>query len=112
MRASNIATVVATVSTVFISAAQAQSQRPGTPPPAPPPDQSACPPDSRGGAPRSNETTGSGRSLSDRLAESKGVICPPAGVDPGIAAPPVGGGRMPVIPPPGTPGGDPSIQPK
>ena len=50
--------------------------------------------------------------LSDQLAESKGVICPPAGVDPGITAPPVGGGRMPVIPPPGTPGGDPYIQPK
>jgi hypothetical protein len=52
------------------------------------------------------------RSLSDQLAERKGVICPKAGVDPGIMAPPVGGGRMPVIPPPGTPGGDPNLQPK
>jgi hypothetical protein len=50
--------------------------------------------------------------LSDRLSESRGIICPPAGIDPGIAAPPAGGGRTPVIPPPGTPGGDPSIVPK
>jgi hypothetical protein len=57
------------------------------------------------------ETTGSSQ-LSDQLSQSKGVICPPAGIDPGIAAPPVGGGRTPVIPPPGTPGGDPSIVPK
>jgi hypothetical protein len=53
-----------------------------------------------------------GQDLSDRLADSKGVICPPAGVDPGLSAPPPGGGRTPVIPPPGTPGGDPGIQPK
>jgi hypothetical protein len=57
------------------------------------------------------ETTGSAN-LSDALSRSKGVICPPTGIDPGIAAPPVGGGVMPVIPPPGTPGGDPSIIPR
>jgi hypothetical protein len=110
MRAWNIAAVAAAVSTLLISAVQAQSERPGSPPSLEPsPNQSACTPGS--GAPRSNETTGN-RPLSDRLAESKGVICPPAGVDPGISVPPVGGGRMPVIPPPGTPGGDPSIQPR
>jgi hypothetical protein len=27
----------------------------------------------------------------EQLSESKGVICPPAGVDPGISLPPVGG---------------------
>jgi hypothetical protein len=57
------------------------------------------------------ETTGT-VDLGDRLSGSKGIICPPAGVDPGIAAPPVGGGTTPVIPPPGTPGGDPNIIPK
>ncbi len=57
------------------------------------------------------ETAGSA-SLSDELSRSKGVICPPAGIDPGISAPPVGGSVMPVIPPPGTPGGDPNIVPK
>jgi hypothetical protein len=61
--------------------------------------------------PRAGETTGSAN-LSDELSRSKGVICPPAGVDPGISAPPVGGGVTPVIPPPGTPGGDPGLVPK
>jgi hypothetical protein len=65
----------------------------------------------RGALPTPGETTGSAL-LGDRLSQSKGIICPPAGVDPGIAAPLTGGGRTPVIPPPGTPGGDPSIVPK
>jgi hypothetical protein len=50
--------------------------------------------------------------IGDQLSRSKGIVCPPAGVDPVIAAPPVGGGRTPVIPPPGMPGGDPTIIPK
>jgi hypothetical protein len=51
--------------------------------------------------------------LSDKLARSGGVICPPQQVDPDMKAPtPHGGGNMPVIPPPGSPGGDPNIQPK
>ena len=53
-----------------------------------------------------------GRSLSDQLARSGGVICPPSAVDPEIHAPTPPGGAMPVIPPPGSPGGDQSIQPK
>ncbi len=52
------------------------------------------------------------RTLSDQLARSDGVICPPARVDPEIHAPTPPGGRMPVIPPPGSPGGDPNVQPK
>src|SRR5438477_5074643 len=52
-----------------------------------------------------------GEPLSDKLARTDGVICPP-NVDPAIRAPTPGGGRMPVIPPPGSPGGDPSVQPK
>ena len=52
-----------------------------------------------------------GDTLSDKLARSDGVICPP-NVDPEIKAPTPEGGKMPVIPPPGSPGGDPSIQPK
>lgn len=43
-------------------------------------------------------TTGS--DLSDKLARSDGVICPPPDVDPEIRAPAPGGGRTPVIPPP------------
>jgi len=53
-----------------------------------------------------------GRNLSDRLAQSGGVICPPSQVDPAIKAPTPQGGVMPVIPPPGSPGGNPNIQPK
>jgi hypothetical protein len=51
--------------------------------------------------------------LSEKLARSGGVICPPEHVDPEIRQPtPPVGGSMPVIPPPGSPGGDQSIQPK
>ena len=52
------------------------------------------------------------KSLSQKLAQSNGVICPPPTVDPGIKKPAPPGGRMPVIPPPGAPGGDPDVQPK
>jgi len=53
-----------------------------------------------------------GRDLSDRLARSGGVICPPDHVDPDIKASTPPGGTMTVIPPPGSRGGDPSIVPK
>ena len=51
--------------------------------------------------------------LSTDLNRSGGVIKPPAGVDPEIKqTPPQTGAKMPVIPPPGTPGGNPGVQPK
>ena len=51
--------------------------------------------------------------LSEKLARSGGVICPPEHIDPEIRQPtPPTGGAMPVIPPPGSPGGDRSVQPK
>ena len=51
--------------------------------------------------------------LSEKLARSGGVICPPEHVDPEIRQPtPPTGGSMPVIPPPGSPGGDQLVQPK
>ena len=53
-----------------------------------------------------------GTSLSGKLAQSNGVICPPAHVDPEINAPTPPGGAMPVIPPAGSPGGNQSVQPK
>jgi len=72
--------------------------------------QPAAPPAVRDNAP-------TGPSLSERLDRSKGVIAPlasTANTDPGIVkpAPSTGAGSMPVIPPPGTPGGDPNVQPK
>ena len=101
--------VIAAAGAVFATATVgfAQSQAP-TPPARAPLEAPEC---QRGALPTPGETTGS-VPLSDQLSQSKGIICPPAGIDPGIAAPPVGGGRTPVIPPPGTPGGDPSIVPK
>jgi hypothetical protein len=51
--------------------------------------------------------------LGDKLARSNGVLCPPSGVDPQMRAPtPDNSGKMPVIPPPGSPGGNPNLQPK
>ena len=50
--------------------------------------------------------------LGDRLARSDGVLCPPPGVDPEMHAPAPDVGKTPVIPPPGSPGGDPTIRPK
>jgi len=88
--------------------AGAQTTSPGQ---AVPQQSVACPPDVKGESP----TVGEGKSsepLSDRLAQSKGVICPPTGVDSQMQVPPPGGGRLKVIPPPGTPGGDPNVQPK
>jgi hypothetical protein len=53
-----------------------------------------------------------GQNLSEQLAQSGGVICPPAHVDPEMKLPTPEAGRTPVIPPPGSPGGDQSVQPK
>jgi hypothetical protein len=76
-------------------AAQEPSGRPGIGQPAPP----AAPP-------------ASGGSGSD-LNRSGGVITPPAGIDPEIKqTPPAAGSTMPIIPPPGTPGGNPAVKPK
>ncbi len=60
------------------------------------------------------DATGSTTNLSEKLNRSDGVITPPAGVDSGMAtrAPAANTGSMPVITPPGGPGGNPSIQPK
>jgi hypothetical protein len=58
-------------------------------------------------------TTGQSREpLGDQLAKSDGVLCPPAGVDPQMRAPTPDTGNTPVIPPPGSPGGDPGVRPK
>jgi hypothetical protein len=99
--------VIAGAGALWVTATAGISQAQfSTPPSRAPLEAPEC---QRGATP--GETTGSAP-LSDQLSQSKGIICPPAGVDPGIAAPPIGGGRTPVIPPPGTPGGDPSIVPK
>jgi hypothetical protein len=50
--------------------------------------------------------------LSDKLADSKGVICPPSGLDQQMQVRPPAGGELKVIPPPGSPGGRQDVQPK
>jgi len=56
-----------------------------------------------------------GENLSETLGRSGGVIRPPGNIDPEISVPPKdpgAGSSMPVIPPPGSPGGDQSVKPK
>jgi len=103
------------VLSMTLSAATAQA-----PPTPTTPQQPTVPPSaSRGGdCARHNRgadgsTTGqTGQALADTLAKSDGVLCPPTDVDPEIHAPAPDAGRMPVIPPPGSPGGDPTVRPK
>ena len=102
------------VSVVLVAGcvAQAQDRPPASSPTA---DPKACAPGERQAMPREGRengaTTGAGENLSDKLARTDGVICPP-NVDPEIRAPTPDAGRTPVIPPPGSPGGDQSVRPK
>lgn len=48
---------------------------------------------------------------SQKLDDTAAVICPPD-VDPAMKAPTPSTGDKAVIPPPGTPGGNPNVQPK
>jgi hypothetical protein len=63
-------------------------------------------------APEGGTTGQRAEPLGDKLARSDGVLCPPPGVDPEIRAPTPDAGNTPVIPPPGGPGGDPTVRPK
>jgi hypothetical protein len=94
---------------------------PATPPQAtaPPASQRSAdctptqPDQPRSGTGQDGITTGQSREpLGDKLAKSDGVLCPPAGVDPEMRAPAPEVGKTPVIPPPGSPGGDPYVRPK
>jgi hypothetical protein len=108
------------ISSMFFAAGVGLAAAQPNPPASPVPDTS-CRPDTRetaptpptvgSGNPRS-ESGGGARDLSDRLAESKGVICPPRGVDPEIELTPPPGGDIKIIPAPGASGGNPNVQPK
>jgi hypothetical protein len=84
--------------------------------PPPPHDSANCAPMSPDGTNSTEHSTvgraGGGEQLGDKLAQSDGVLCPPSNVDPAMRAPAPETGKMPVIPPPGSPGGDPSVRPK
>ena len=105
------------ISALWATLSAAGAQAPPTPTT---PQQPTVPPSaSRGGACARHSrgadglTTGqTGQALADKLAKSDGVLCPPTDVDPEIHAPAPDAGRMPVIPPPGSPGGDPTVRPK
>lgn len=78
-------------------------------------DPRACAPSLTPNTPGGEQgTVGQGQPLGEKLAQTDGVICPPGNVDPEIRAPTpnTDNNRMPVIPPPGGPGGDPSTRPK
>jgi hypothetical protein len=110
---------------VVIMAASGAAFAQAPPTPVTPPAQTAPPP-VRGAhncaptestpqgniAPQGATTGQRAEPLGDKLARSDGVLCPPAGVDPAIRAPTPDTGNTPVIPPPGSPGGDPSVRPK
>jgi hypothetical protein len=84
-------------SELAITRTDGQAMQPTEPSPAIPTTPPGCP-----GA--------SGRDARD-LSRSCGVIIPPETGDPSVKPAPQEG-AMPVIPPPGTPGGDPTVLPK
>jgi hypothetical protein len=124
-KSSVVKSVVVLVAALAASSATRAQQPPTQATPAqrtatPAPVQSAnCAPMPPSGTAATDGSSGStvgrssGEPLGDKLAKSDGVMCPPAGVDPEIRAPtPDAGTTTPVIPPPGSPGGDPSVRPK
>ena len=83
-----------------------------TAPPAPTRITDCAPLEGNGTVGQGTTTDQSREPLGDKLARSDGVLCPPADVDPQMRAPTPRGGSMPVVPPPGSLGGDPTIRPK
>lgn len=95
--------------------ALAQNPQPAPPGvvPAPmaPPNAPSPPPERI--APAGKDAHAGKQTLSDRLAQQQGTLQPPNGVDPGMTVnPPAQKETMPVIPPPGSPGGNPRMMPK
>lgn len=90
------------------SPAQAQTSQQTLPKTDTPQSESTGPQDPRstGSTARSNET------LSERLSETGGVIRPPQNTTPDMAIRPADPGTTRVIPPPGSPGGNPAMQPQ
>ncbi|MGA8499794.1 MAG: hypothetical protein WB764_30230 [Xanthobacteraceae bacterium] len=64
------------------------------------PDPKGCTPQER-----------SSQALNEGADKNAGVICPPD-IDPAMKAPTPNSGDNAVIPPPGSPGGNPNVQPK
>jgi hypothetical protein len=101
---------ILSLAALILAAAPALAQNPPAASPANPtvpvaPPNAAAPPPERIAPPEGD--------LSNRLSQQKGTITPP-NVDPGMTvSPPKNSGMTtPVIPPPGSPGGNKSVIPK
>ncbi len=116
MRRSNRAMLLmaaAMLSTTMVSAAT----RSQTATPQPPQGRETQPPQRDGSAGGQGSSTapeaGPPGYLSNELSRSQGVVRPPSTGDQGVVPPPSAGApSTPVIPPPGTPGGNQQVQPK
>ncbi|MGE5537699.1 MAG: hypothetical protein ACM30I_03710 [Gemmatimonas sp.] len=108
IRYRHVWSMTAALLSVAAATAWAQTETPERPPRQAPADQCysggpASPP-----GPPAREPQG--RTPSDQLSQSGGIVCPPAEVDPNMTKPAPNVGRTPVIPPPGGPGSP--VQPK
>jgi hypothetical protein len=103
-----VCTTILTLVMIFTRPVLAQNLLPAAPAnptvPVAPPNAPSLPPEQV--APANGD-------LSGQLSRNKGTIAPP-NVDPGMAVKPTGRATSttPVIPPPGTPGGNTSVVPK
>lgn len=103
---------------VALAATRAEAQNPQPAPPgvvpAPtaPPNAPSPPPERI--APAGKDMHAGSGTLSGRLAQQRGTLQPPRGIDPGmtVSPPAQAQGTMPVIPPPGSPGGNQQVAPK
>jgi hypothetical protein len=77
-------------------------------------NETAPPAAPRGAVPQAKEPGAASGTLSEQLSRSGGVIQPPPHADRKMEAPTPNPGAqsMPVIRPPGSPGGDPNVKPK
>ena len=110
IRHSAFAVLTACLLTACLLTAAAQAQTPK-----PPSTSPQVPPSAE--APRSGSDTAPSTTppaTSEQLSRSGGVIKPPENVDPKMQAPTPNPGpqSMPIVPPPGAPGGNPDVKPK
>ena len=104
----HLATVALLTSFALAVPVQAQTSPPVLPKSDTPQSESTGPQDPRS----TGSTTLPNEPLSERLNQSGGVIRPYENTAPDIAIRPADTGTTPVIPPPGSPGGNQAIQPK
>lgn len=117
MTLANRATLAMTAAALgaAMTACPAWSQTSPSPPPRTIPEQHQAQPARPGEqtGPQQGTSTAPSGSLSDELSRTGGVVQPPSTGDQGVMAPPKAGPQStPVIPPPGTPGGNQEVQPK